>query len=189
MLLHSSGQCSRVLYSCFCSFFNKFPGRLLMQLSLSGSSRIPHRVHGSSLWGWGWGNCSPHLNEKLQRFQNRAARIIAAVNYETNSAHVLESLGWETLEERHKRNKSILIYRILNNRTAPNLKELFTRIDELLVNYVLRSRCILTKLFRTRKETFLKIALGILVQNSGTIILYKLKLLHQKMYLIKLNVH
>ena len=68
-----------------------------MQLSLSGSSsRIPHRVQGSSLWGWGGeGKLLPHLKEKLQRFQNRAASIIAAMNYETNSAHFLESLGWK----------------------------------------------------------------------------------------------
>ena len=78
-----------------------------------------------------WKNCSAHLKEKLQRFQNRAARIIAGANYETNSADVLESLGWETLEKRHKRKKSILMYRILSNRTAPNLKELFTRNNEL----------------------------------------------------------
>ena len=52
-----------------------------------------------------WGNCSAYLKEKLQRFQNRAARIIAGVNYETNSVDVLASLGWETFEERRKRNK------------------------------------------------------------------------------------
>ena len=47
-----------------------------------------------------WGNCSAYLKGKLQRFQNRAARIIASANYETNSADVLESLGWETLEKK-----------------------------------------------------------------------------------------
>ena len=87
------------------------------------------------------GNCFAYLKEKLQRFQNRAARIIAGANYETNSADVLESLGWETLEERRKRNKSILMYRILNNRTAPNLKEVFTRNNELQGYHDLRSRC------------------------------------------------
>jgi hypothetical protein len=38
-----------------------------------------------------------------------------------NSADVLEFLGWVTLEERRKRNKSILMYRILNIYTALNL--------------------------------------------------------------------
>ena len=56
-----------------------------------------------------WGNCSAYLKEKLQRFQNRAGRIISGANYEINSADVLECLGWQTLEERRKRNKSILI--------------------------------------------------------------------------------
>ena len=65
-----------------------------------------------------WGNCSAYLKEKLQRFQNRAGRIISGANYEINSADVLESLVWQTLEERRKRNKSILMYRILNNRAA-----------------------------------------------------------------------
>ena len=97
----------------------------------------PYFDYCSSLWG----NYSAYLKEKLQRFQNRAARIIAGANYETNSADVLESLGWETLEKRRKRNKSILMHRILNNRTAPNLKELFTRNNELQGYYDLRSRC------------------------------------------------
>ena len=87
-----------------------------------------------------WGNCSAYLKEKLQRFQNRAGRIISGANYEINSADVLESLGWQTLEERRKRNKSILMYRILNNRAAPILKEQFTRCGDLPENYNLRSR-------------------------------------------------
>ena len=87
-----------------------------------------------------WGNCSAYLKEKLQRFQNRAGRIISGANYEINSADVLESLGCQTLEERRKRNKSILMYRILNNRAAPILKEQFTRSSDLPENYNLRCR-------------------------------------------------
>ena len=87
-----------------------------------------------------WGNCSAYLKGKLQRFQNRAGRIISGASYETNSADVLKSLGWQTLEERRKRNKSILMYRILNNRAAPILKEQFTRRSDLPENYNLRCR-------------------------------------------------
>ena len=86
------------------------------------------------------GNCSAYLKGKLQRFQNRAGRIISGASYETNSADVLESLSWQTLEERRKRNKSILMYRILNNRAAPILKEQFTRSSDLPENYNLRCR-------------------------------------------------
>ena len=44
------------------------------------------------------------------------------------------------VEERRKRNKSILMYRILNNRAAPILKEQFTRSGDLPENYNVRSR-------------------------------------------------
>ena len=87
-----------------------------------------------------WGNCSAYLKEKLQRFQNRAGSIISGANYEINSADVLESLVWKILEERRKRSKSILMYRILNNRAAPILKEQFTRSSDLPENYNLRCR-------------------------------------------------
>ena len=63
-----------------------------------------------------------HLLGKLQKFQNRAARIIAGLIYEINSADVLESLGWETLESRRQRMKSVFLYTILIDYTSPNLK-------------------------------------------------------------------
>ena len=97
--------------------------------TIYGAMIQPYFDYCSSLWG----NCSAYLKEKLQRFQNRAARIIAGANYETNSADVLESLGWETLRKRRKPNKSILMDRILNNRTTPNLKGLVTKNNELQV--------------------------------------------------------
>jgi hypothetical protein len=58
--------------------------------------------------------------------------------YKVNSADILESIGWETLEERRKRNKSILMYRILNNYTAPNLKNVFTLNSALQGSYNFR---------------------------------------------------
>ena len=76
------------------------------------------------------------------------------------------------LWRRRLRNKSVLMYRILNNRTAPNLKDLFTRNNELQVNYDLRSRCTDLALPNPKRE-FLKIALGIVVLNFGIVFLLK----------------
>ena len=70
-----------------------------------------------------WDICSKHLLDKLQKIQNRAARIIAGLGYEINSADVLESLGWETLECRSQRMKSVFLYKILNDYVAPNMKQ------------------------------------------------------------------
>ena len=66
-----------------------------------------------------WDNCCTYLKDKLQKSQNRGAKIIASASYEIPSAEVLESLGWKTLEVR--RNKAILMYRTLNNQVAWSL--------------------------------------------------------------------
>ena len=66
-----------------------------------------------------WDICGKHLLDKLQKFQNRAARIIAGLSNEINSADVL---GWETLESRRQRMKSVFLYKIINDYTASNLK-------------------------------------------------------------------
>ena len=65
--------------------------------------------------------------DKLQKFKNRAARIIAGASYEIDSAVVLETLGWETLKSRKQKMQSILLYKILNDYTTPNLKDMRTR--------------------------------------------------------------
>ena len=86
-----------------------------------------------------WDICGKHLLDKLQKFQNPAARIIAGLSYEINSADVLESLGWETLDNRRQRTKSVFLYKILNDYTAPNLKQLLIENHSMPSSYDLRS--------------------------------------------------
>ena len=134
-----------------------------------------------------WGNCCVLLKDKLQKFQNRTARIIAGANYEVNSADILESLGWVTLEKRRKRNKSILMYRILNNYTTSNLKNLFTRNSALQGDYNLRNRFTDLALPIPRRE-FLKKSF----KYSGTKLWNSLSLeakLAQSEYVFKLNIN
>ena len=66
-----------------------------------------------------WDTCSKGLQDKLQKNHDRTASVIS----ETRSTDVLESLGWETLEKRRLRSKAILMYKILNDHSAPNLKK------------------------------------------------------------------
>ena len=77
-----------------------------------------------------WDTCGKGLQNKLQKYQNRAARVISGASYETRSTDVLESLGWDTLEKRRLRNKAVLMYKILNDHSAPNLKQLFNKSNE-----------------------------------------------------------
>ena len=99
-----------------------------------------------------WGNCSGFLKDKLQKCQNRAAGIIAGANYEVNSADVLASLGWLILEERRIRNQSILMFRVLNNLTASNLKNSFSRIRTSQGDHNLRNTLTYLALSIPRRE-------------------------------------
>ena len=59
-----------------------------------------------------WGELSVECKSRLQRLQNRAARIIVRLD---SSSEALKTLGWPNLETIRKRNKSILVYKCLNN--------------------------------------------------------------------------
>ncbi len=81
----------------------------------------PHFDYCSPLWD----NCGLGLQDKLQKFQNRAARVITEADYDVRSSEVLNKLGWETLARRRELNKLVLMYKVLGNHTASNLKDLF----------------------------------------------------------------
>ena len=87
-----------------------------------------------------WDNCGIGLKDKLQKFQNRAARVITGATYDIRSSDILENLNWKPLEERRNHLKSTFIYKILNGHTAPNLKEAFRFNNERDIAYYLRSR-------------------------------------------------
>ena len=86
-----------------------------------------------------WHTCNKTLKDKLQKYQNRAARIIAGASYEIRSADVLQTLKWENLESRRVITKATLMYKILNDHSAQNLKELLTRRNSLQTAYDLRN--------------------------------------------------
>ena len=87
-----------------------------------------------------WDKCGSMLKEKLQKLQNRAARVISGASYETPSSEVLQALSWKGVEERHKKTKSVLMYKVLNNHTAPSLRASFIRMRDTQYDYQLRNR-------------------------------------------------
>ena len=72
-----------------------------------------------------WDNCGIGITDRLQKYQNRAARVITGATYNIRSSDLLDNLNWKPLEERQNYLKSIFIYKILNGHTAPSLKEAF----------------------------------------------------------------
>ena len=73
-----------------------------------------------------WDNCGIDLKDKLQKSQNRAARVITGTTMIFDHLmYILANLNRKPPKERRNYLKTTLIYKILNGHTAPNLKEAF----------------------------------------------------------------
>ena len=73
-----------------------------------------------------WDSISETQIVNLKKLQNCAARIITGASYLQRSSDVLCELGWMTLETMRKRQKAILMFKILNGLTPPYLSKMFT---------------------------------------------------------------
>ena len=73
-----------------------------------------------------WDGLSQQLCEKLQKLQNRAARVITKSSYNMNSSYLLNSLSWDNFSVRRTKQKANLMYKC-DNKLAPNyLCNMFT---------------------------------------------------------------
>ena len=91
----------------------------------------PHFDYCSAVWD----GLSQQLSDKLQKLQNRAARVITKSSYDASSRQLLNFLGWDNLSIRRAKQKANLMYKCTNNLTPAYLCNLFApRIS----NYDLR---------------------------------------------------
>ena len=65
-----------------------------------------------------WGNCSKNLSSKLQKLQNRAARVLTFSNYDCSTSELFQNLKWSKLVHQRAVSKAIMMHSIVNN-TAP----------------------------------------------------------------------
>ena len=82
---------------------------------------LPHFDYCSLVWD----NCSDYLIDKLQKLQNRAARVITSKTYETRSCDVLKELQWQPLTERLKHKKIFFMHKIRNNKLPISTTNMF----------------------------------------------------------------
>ena len=68
-----------------------------------------------------WDNCCDYLKNRLQKLQNRAARIITGKTYEVSSEDVLKELDWQPLNQRYKNNKLIFMH----TKMPPSISNMF----------------------------------------------------------------
>ena len=82
----------------------------------------PHIDYALSIWG----NTSQQNLERIQRHQNRSARIVSNnFSFETTSSDIIEGLKWQTIKERRDFLKCTLIYKCLNTLAPTYLSDNF----------------------------------------------------------------
>ena len=109
------------------------------------------------------------MKDKLQRFQSRAARVLTGATYVIRSTHLIDSRSWQTLDDRRRCAKLILMYKILNDHTIPGLRNSFVRrkVDQ-TDNYLRNTATDLT-LPKPKKE-FLKRSFKFSGASSGAML-------------------
>ena len=73
--------------------------------------------------------------EKLQRLQNRCAKIINGARYDSLATEALAKSNWDQLKDRVQYHESLTMYKIMNGLTPMYLKERFKIKDS---GYMLR---------------------------------------------------
>jgi hypothetical protein len=72
-----------------------------------------------------WGNCNKTLTTKLQKLQNRSARVLTFSGYDTNADGLLQDLGWENLETQRQIHQAIIVYKSINTLAPEYLRSKF----------------------------------------------------------------
>ena len=61
-----------------------------------------------------WGNCGITLRNKLQKLQNRAARVLTFSDYDEGAGYLFELQGWKNLACQHEIEKATMVYKCLH---------------------------------------------------------------------------
>ena len=96
---------------------------------------LPHLDYCCTIWG----NCGDELQNRVLKFQKRAARIILEKDLSVPSKELFKELRWMPFSERINYKKAILVYKALNNICPEYLTSKFSPVQQLNTNHQLRS--------------------------------------------------
>ena len=61
-----------------------------------------------------WGNCGKTSSSKLQKLQNRAARVITSSSYDVDVDSLFHNLSWKELHSQRQIQKAFMVFKSLN---------------------------------------------------------------------------
>ena len=86
---------------------------------------LPHLDYCSAVWG-----CIGNgLSQKLEKLQNRTARIITGSGWDVRTAQILRALEWESLADGRTKQLKSLMFKTANNLVPENLSDKFTNVN------------------------------------------------------------
>ena len=77
-----------------------------------------------------WGCCGETLLDKLQKLQNRAARIVTNSCYHASSLPLIGSLGWLTITEMIEFETATTVCKSLHGLAPEYMRQMFTKLFE-----------------------------------------------------------
>ena len=115
--------------------------------SLYNSIVKPHFRYCCSMWGCAG---TTEIN-RLQKLQNRAARIVTNSSFDTPSNQLIETLGWKTINEAIDIQSKTIVFKSLNELAPLYLRSLFGKNSK-STSYRLRNTSTDLRLPKKRTE-------------------------------------
>ena len=100
-------------------------------------------------------NCSKYLSDLLEGVQYRAGKIVSGAIHRTSHELLYKELGWERLEERRKKQRLKIFYKILHGDSPLYLQQVVNEQQGEQNVYLLRNEHNIPQ-FRARTSTFLE---------------------------------
>ena len=62
-----------------------------------------------------WGNCGKTLFDRLQKLENRAARVLSFSRYDADANRLFRQINWKDLSPQFQIQKALMVYKSLND--------------------------------------------------------------------------
>ena len=77
-----------------------------------------------------WGVAGINAINRLQKLQNRAARIVTNSAYDASALPIIRKLGWPTINELIESETLKMVYKSVNDQAPIYLTEMFARLSD-----------------------------------------------------------
>ena len=102
-----------------------------------------------------WNNINVTQNDRLQKLQNRIARVISKSPLELRSQEILTNLGWDSIAIRRSKQILVTMHKIMYNRAPNYVIDKFSRVMD-TTHYNLRNNDINLIFINPKSEYFKK---------------------------------